>query len=261
MKKIIIAAYIFLCICLTGCGGTNQKDYGENYNQEQDAQNFSMIRNAAATENGFYVLQDQYVYFIDKKSKKAVPLCGKPNCKHKDNSCNAHFTHPENIQAYAGNLYVVAGGSEELTCSLYRISLDGSQREELKVLFRYDSGDSGCSLDFTIHRGYGYMAVNWMQKDREKKTQTLYQIPLDSSDEKKEVAQVTGYVPLIHVNETRGNHIYFTTSCYLDKDGTEDQKVAGALCQLGKIDGVIRCTLCVYIDRRFRTHKANLCII
>ena len=65
MKKIIIAAYIFLCICLTGCGGTNQKDYGENYNQEQDAQNFSMIRNAAATENGFYVLQDQYVYFID----------------------------------------------------------------------------------------------------------------------------------------------------------------------------------------------------
>ena len=89
MKKIIIAAYILLCICLTGCGGTNQKDYGENYNQEQDAQNFSMIRNAAATENGFYVLQDQYVYFIDKKSKKAVPLCGKPNCKHKDNSCNA----------------------------------------------------------------------------------------------------------------------------------------------------------------------------
>ena len=173
MKKIIIAAYILLCICLTGCGGTNQKDYGENYNQEQDAQNFSMIRNAAATENGFYVLQDQYVYFIDKKSKKAVPLCGKPNCKHKDNSCNAYFTHPENIQAYAGNLYVVAGGSEELTCSLYRISLDGSQREELKVLFRYDSGDSGCSLDFTIHRGYGYMAVNWMQKDREKKTQTL----------------------------------------------------------------------------------------
>ena len=223
MKKIIIAAYILLCICLTGCGGTNQKDYGENYNQEQDAQNFSMIRNAAATENGFYVLQDQYVYFIDKKSKKAVPLCGKPNCKHKDNSCNAHFTHPENIQAYAGNLYVVAGGSEELTCSLYRISLDGSQREELKVLFRYDSGDSGCSLDFTIHRGYGYMAVNWMQKDREKKTQTLYQILLDSSDEKKEVAQVTGYVPLIHVTETRGNHIYFTTSCYLDKDGTEEE--------------------------------------
>ena len=72
MKKIIIAAYILLCVCLTGCGGTNQKDYGENYNQEQDAQNFSMIRNAAATENGFYVLQDQYVYFIDKKSKKAV---------------------------------------------------------------------------------------------------------------------------------------------------------------------------------------------
>ena len=67
------------------------------------------------------------------------------------------------------------------------------------------------------------MAVNWMQKDREKKTQTLYQILLDSSDEKKEVAQVTGYVPLIHVNETRGNHIYATTSCYLDKDGTEEE--------------------------------------
>ena len=56
------------------------------------------------------------------------------NCKHNDSTCNAYFNAPLNIQAYDGKIYVVARGSKDRTESLYRISLDGSKKEELKVL-------------------------------------------------------------------------------------------------------------------------------
>lgn len=218
MKNKILIVCIVICISLTGCGEKKLEDYGEEYNQMQDAQNFSALQEAAATENGFYVIQDNCIYFIDSKSGKTVPLCGKPNCKHKDNSCNAYFRVAHKIQVYDGNIYVVARGVEERTESLYRMSLDGSKREELKVLYAYEEDDVSCSLDFVIHRGYGYMVTNWIQKDRKERTQTMYRISLDSSEEKEEIAKVTGYIPLIYINEGRGNKIYFNTKCYMDVD-------------------------------------------
>ena len=130
MKNKILIVCIVICISLTGCGEKKQEDYGEEYNQMQDAQNFSALQEAAATENGFYVIQDNCIYFIDSKSGKTVPLCGKPNCKHKDNSCNAYLRVAHKIQVYDGNIYVVARGVEERTESLYRMSLDGSKRED-----------------------------------------------------------------------------------------------------------------------------------
>jgi hypothetical protein len=96
---------------------------------------------------------------------------------------------------------------------------DGSEREELKTLYAYEAGDASCSLDFVIHRGYGYMVTNWVQNDREEKEQTLYRISLNSSDKKEELAKIKGYTPMIYIVEGVGNHIYFKTSRYTDQDG------------------------------------------
>lgn len=218
MNNKILMLCMVICISLVGCNGKGQKDYGENYVQTQDSQNFSARREATVTENGFYIIQEDFVCFVDGKSEKTVPLCGKPNCKHKDYSCNACFNIPLSIQAYDGNIYVVARGTEAGTESLYRISEDGSEREELKTLYTCETDDASCSLDFVIHRGYGYMVTNWLQKDRTERTQTMYRISLDSSKEKEEVAKVKGYTPMIYIVEGRGNKIYFSTNRYTDKD-------------------------------------------
>lgn len=141
------------------------------------------------------------------------------NCKHNDSTCNAYFNAPLNIQAYDGKIYVVARGSKDRTESLYRISLDGSKKEELKVLYANEDNDVSCALEFMIHRGYGYMVTNWVQKDRTERTQSMYRISLDTSEKKEEIASITGYVPLIYINESRGNKIYFSTNRYIDQDG------------------------------------------
>ncbi len=219
MKNKMVLLCMLICIGLVGCNGKEQEKYSEDYEQGQDSQNFSATREATATKNGFYVIQEDFICFVDKKSEKTVPLCGKPNCRHTEHSCNAYFSVPLSIQAYDGSIYVVARGTKVGTESLYRISEDGSEREELKTLYTCEADDTSCSLDFVIHRGYGYMVTNWVQKDRTEKEQTLYRISLDSSEEKEEVAKVKGYTPMIYIIEGRGNDIYFSTNRYTDKDG------------------------------------------
>lgn len=217
-KRIILSLCLLICIGLVGCTGGEQEKYSENYEEGKDSQNFSTTREATATKNGFYAIQEDSIYFVDKKSGKAVPLCGKPNCKHTDYSCNARFNAPLNIQAYDGSIYVVARGEKVGTESLYRISEDGSEREELKTLYTFETDDASCSLDFVIHRGFGYMVTNWIQKTRNEKEQTLYRVSLDSSDEKDEVAKIKGYTPMIYIVGGYGNSIYFSTNRYTDKD-------------------------------------------
>lgn len=219
MKGRKVLLYLIMCIGLVSCSKNEQEGYGENYNRKYDSQNFSANREQTVTEDGFYTIQEEYIFFVDKKSGKAIPLCGKVNCKHNDSTCNAYFNAPLNIQAYDGKIYVVARGSKDRTESLYRISLDGSKKEELKVLYANEDNDVSCALEFMIHRGYGYMVTNWVQKDRTERTQSMYRISLDTSEKKEEIASITGYVPLIYINESRGNKIYFSTNRYIDQDG------------------------------------------
>lgn len=216
-KKVMLC--MLIVFSLVGCSGREQEKYSESYEQTQDSQNFSATREVTATKNGFYVILEDFIWFVDKKSEKTIPLCGKPNCTHMEHSCNAYFSVPLSIQAYDGSIYVVARGTKSGTESLYRISEDGSKREELKTLYTCEEGDMSCCLDFVIHRGYGYMVTNWVQKDRIEKTQTLYRIALDSTNEKEEVAKVRGYTPMIYIIGGYGNSIYFSTNCYTDEDG------------------------------------------
>lgn len=216
--KQCICIFIFVCL-LTACGKYEQEDYGNEYILDKDAQTFSAAKDTVFTEQGFYTIADfERIDFIDSKTSQSIPVCAKPNCKHRDDSCNAFFHHPQEIQTYDGMLYVVAGGSEQGTMSLYRFSMDGSERVELKSLFAYEEEDASCSLELVIHRGYGYMVTNWIQEDRKERTQKLYRISLDSEEEMEEIYEFKGYTPLIHIIQGDKNQLYFTAERYLDED-------------------------------------------
>lgn len=223
MKKWMI---LFLSVlCLMACGKNGQEDFGNDYDPDKDAQCFSGDQNTVYTENGFYTIADRgRIDFIDRKTGKQVPLCAKPDCTHEGESCNAYFLSPLVIQKYDGMLYVVAVGSEDGTRSLYRLSMDGSEREELKKLYATDDDDTeGCALSFLIHRGYGYMVANWIQKDRRERTQVMYRIPLDGGDEKEIIYEYKGYVPLIYIRQGERNRLYITADRYLDQDLKEHE--------------------------------------
>lgn len=224
MKRFI--CIVLLVSCLTSCGKYEQEDFGDTYVPDKDAQTFSGLLDSVYTEQGFYTIADhERIDFVDRKTGVQVPMCAKPNCRHEDASCSAYFTNPQMLQAYDGMLYVVASSTEKSefsTVSLYRCSMDGSERVELKTLYSYEDEDNeGVTFDFVIHRGYGYMVVNWVQKDREERTQTLYRISLDGNEEKEKIYEIKGYAPLLFITQGEKNRLYFLTNRFLDKDEKE----------------------------------------
>lgn len=150
-----------ISILLAACGGEGV-DMGDKYVHGQDSQFFySPVFEEgpylATTEDGYYFVINAFVYFIDKETLKAVPLCNKPNCKHDSDECNAAFhTYDNFLSFYKGSLYVKgeAPDKEEraLKNYIYQVSLDGSER---KTVLEYKDGFQ-FGEPKTIHRGYIY---------------------------------------------------------------------------------------------------------
>lgn len=76
----------------------SEPDYssiGSGY-QLDDSQNYWRgigFRDFTATEDGYYFLTQNmlHLYYFDYATKEAVIACAKPECKHKDNTCNAYM--------------------------------------------------------------------------------------------------------------------------------------------------------------------------
>lgn len=101
MKNRFLAALLaaLLTFSLTACnknnGGevnipadqTGSEDFQKNMHQ-------SLVRNiayACETDEGIYFQWEAYVYYLEKASKKVTVLCGKPDCVHWGDDCNARL--------------------------------------------------------------------------------------------------------------------------------------------------------------------------
>ncbi|MBM6922054.1 hypothetical protein H6A12_13010, partial [Phocea massiliensis] len=95
------------------------------------------------------------IYIIDKQTLNCVPFCSKPNCKHDNAQCAAR-TRSQGIWMYQGALYVSEpreGATTETneleSYTLYKISLDGSSKDEVRYVGMNLMGGF-------VHRGYYY---------------------------------------------------------------------------------------------------------
>lgn len=220
MKKKIFCM-LFILSLLVSCGKTEQKDYGNSYVPEYDVQNFSGTQDAVFLGGGFYVKNEaDMITFIDCESGKAAPLCGKPNCSHEDETCNAFFEGSSYIGAYDGYLYIIAVGNDEKDGRiLYRVSPDGSERKEIRKLYSVEEEENvALSLDFAIHRGSAYMITNWVEMSRKEREQVWYRMPLEEGEEKTELYRIKGYSPIINMVDFDGNYIYACASYWEDED-------------------------------------------
>lgn len=183
MKKSIIlllAMLLFLASCSTDknpnspntkeSSSDDTADIDDNANKSSMS-NLTMVNHeGCATDNGFYYLKNitadsggySLVMFLDKASMLEIPLCNKPNCKHKEDTCNA-FVEGGSMGNYLftdhSKLYLISSGSGmlfggdmeggfEITDSygskmsssppkIVSFNLDGTNRAELMV---FDSG-------------------------------------------------------------------------------------------------------------------------
>ena len=114
-------------------------------------------------ENGIYLLDRSFVYYLENGTDVLIPLCGRPDCTHSTADCNAYIDGSE-ITYYDGYLYVFCAGSDG---KIVRMDPDGSNH--VTVLDLTESvdkigGDSVGSCMMT--EGYCIFSVEkWIEID------------------------------------------------------------------------------------------------
>lgn len=114
-----------------------------------------------------YSFSSSMLYYMDKATGISGPLCGRPECGHDNDSCNAYLsgTSPYGFANYNGRLYWIADG-KDYKYYLYSAAYDGTDRQTVRDL----GGGLGAADDESLlrapvimtafHRGYAYLTCN-----------------------------------------------------------------------------------------------------
>ena len=223
MKKLLsILCFLFL---FSGCSEAKRYPADDTFHFETDAQNCLFPsagqRLMTESENGYYFTLTpnfRYIFYADKETMEAVPLCGKPNCLHfketdedRRRLCNAYITgtvEPTSIFYNNGRLFVPEIGAGAKEFIITEVALDGSSKKEIFSL-KDEYTDGGNIL---FHRGYFYAAVNTYDENQNSVLR-VWRYSLDHPNQKRELLYESraegGSImdPKIH-----GNYLYFHTN-------------------------------------------------
>ena len=183
----ILFVFASVCIFFTGCSQENREQVYYTADIEPTANHGWMAGESPIPErriglyragvndecctvgsSGFYYIDQPrtsstYVMYVDNGSDTAIKLCGRADCTHNNNDCNAYVRNGKMISYYGGYLYVVSGdASVDGFCNLFRIKPDGTDRMvalDIHTFAKEQGGDFGqCDLItegycvFSIHR-------------------------------------------------------------------------------------------------------------
>ena len=155
---------------------------------------FYFMSNMGATEDTFFFAYSdskigqryhETICFLDKASGYVGPLCGKPECTHDNQDCNAYIGGwSRGLSVYDGRLYwleeVMTGG---ISYSIYSTALDGTDRRLVRALDR-DLIQNG-AVNGVFHRGWFYMAGEYQKVENGEPNSYVYMVawPLDPEEE------------------------------------------------------------------------------
>lgn len=179
MKRLLTATLaVILTLSLAACGDNNSANLpsvstgdnnvlGTDFQKNMNQSTSYRFYNLCETEEGYYFEFSGMVYFVDKANGASTILCGKPDCLHTDNSCNA-FINARFLTYYNGKLYysnsdsVLENGSyEDKGEQLYSMNLDGTSHNAVQAFDFTPNGDSSNYLTAPIvHRGNTYFCYS-----------------------------------------------------------------------------------------------------
>ena len=168
-----------------GTGGipaaqTSSEDFQKNMHQSSALR---LRRNKLyETEEGIFFQMGSVVRYLDKETKRETILCGKPECTHEDESCNAYLD-ATNLWMYNGRFYFDNSDYIEENGTfvnkgdrIYSASIDGTDRQVVQYLEFEPGGDTAHAVDPILHRGIVYFGYNGV----------LYSVPLGEDISKAE---------------------------------------------------------------------------
>ena len=237
--KMCFIIVILLVIPLSSCRPSKAGVYPEiifpdEYVEGQDfipsAYSYCNTPNVAAvTEDGIYFKAGLFLYFADKTTLKAHPLCYKLTCAHSLASeeevgkCNAFCTTPigkDFVGVFRDKVYYSGFDTETGRYEFYSADLDGSNR---KVLF--EDINSIVMNSMRIHRGVMYYPEEMIDLDGKvryvfrgmdlTKKNPESEILFDGSTVSGSFSRVLPY----------GNYIYYNEAFLVDReDGRKMRK-------------------------------------
>ena len=142
----------------------SQAVWQEGSGTDFDRRFSKVITNICATGDTVYFSPphpSNLIYYADKATGICLPLCGKPECTHSNENCNAYvgYTGLDGLASYNGRLYWV--GYEKImgrwkSC-IVSMAYDGTDRRTVRELTDWTSpAYSGSLMQAEFHRGYIY---------------------------------------------------------------------------------------------------------
>ena len=122
----------------------------------------------------YYTLSPTGIYFIDNPdsggsfiryadngSDTFIKLCGRPDCNHGNENCNAYLNYGNALCYYGGYLYAVTGtGAIAPECKLIRMEPDGSNHVAVLDLREFAKAHGGDYVECNVFReGYCLFSV------------------------------------------------------------------------------------------------------
>lgn len=176
MKKLIsFALALTLCLALFGCSDEQANlpkpnvtgdttVLGSDFQKDTNQSTADHIGEICESDTGyFFCYADGNIYYLDKESGASTVLCGKPECCHKDENCNASIS-ARSLNYYDGKLYwthhdyVQENGSVvDKGTRLHSMDLDGTNHKVIQNLeFTPGGNTSNYITEPIIHRGIVY---------------------------------------------------------------------------------------------------------
>lgn len=194
----------------------------DNFNIETDDQVFFDVYHMMTSCNeGYYIQNGEFLYFIDRKTLKMVPLCNKPDCEHtmESSDCNAYLPSEQyltefGLYYYNSNLYVLGtdGELDSKSIYLYEISKDGQERNKKFKIFDFGSSVNDMNICFIVHKGVGYISYGTDKKSE------LVSFNLDDSDNKLiKLDEINGIGAEIYRLQGCDNGISYQYGCFTDE--------------------------------------------
>lgn len=149
MKKNLTLLSLFLC-CILCCSCGKEK---EPQNKPTKTENYSQVyvNRMQITEKGIYYIDGytKLMKFYDFALKDSIPLCDKPNCKHKNAKCNAYLENgfQSAMGCYRGKLYYF--DMNKPTLPLYQCDKNGKNQKVLAQLNDTENTQS-CSISLPM---------------------------------------------------------------------------------------------------------------
>ena len=143
-----------LAACNKGGGGkvdipttmTGTEDFQKNLHQTDE---LSFLE----TDGGYYFSWSS-LYYLDKGTMRVTEVCGKPDCDHTDDTCNAAI-HADYLLTGGERIYYV--GYDNDPKEVRSVKPDATDRETVQELKFNEFSSSQSSYDPAIyHRGYIY---------------------------------------------------------------------------------------------------------